>query len=344
MIEKIYKYFFYFFILIFALALIILTFNSNLRRTSLNYLVNAYKVYMIISLQTELKKVEPNFSNINKKLNNYIVVSNKIANGKSKILIGIYDSARLVQTKVIDFKDHGLLEEFNKNLIEIDPLMYSAKIWYAKSLFANNKIDQAIKQINEAIKISPIDAEPYRLGIKIASKLNDDDLLIKFCRQYLNSEFGGQVKRYKSSFFTGFNLNKFGIKFSTKQKIDNDKNIYTHNGITLGIFDTYEIVPIKPVNIENLSLFFTFNAGTSLEIRKITLFSENKKEEILVKDTTISSNNSFFSSQNTNLLFFSKDEDEIIEIKLNELKENIQKILIDMRIKKMSIINQNCKI
>ena len=60
-----------------------------------------------------------------------------------------------------------MLEEFHKNLIEIDPLMYSAKIWYAKSLFANNKIEEAIKQVNEAIKLSPLDAEPYRLGIKM---------------------------------------------------------------------------------------------------------------------------------------------------------------------------------
>ena len=111
MIEKIYKYFFYFFVLIFALALIILTFNSDFRRTFLHYLVNGYKVYMIVSLQTELKKTEPNFSIINSKLNNYIDVSNKIANGKSNILIGIYDSAKLVQTKIVNFKDHGLLEE-----------------------------------------------------------------------------------------------------------------------------------------------------------------------------------------------------------------------------------------
>ncbi len=344
MIEKIYKYFFYFFVLIFALALIILTFNSDFRRTSLNYLVNGYKVYMIVSLQTELKKTEPNFSIINSKLNNYIDVSNKIANGKSKILIGIYDSAKLVQTKIINYNDHGLLEEFHKNLIEIDPLMYSAKIWYAKSLFANNKIEEAIKQVNEAIKLSPLDAEPYRLGIKIASKLGNEDLLIKFCKQYLKSEFGGQEKRYKSSFFTGFNLNKFGIKFSTNQKKNNNQDIYTHNGITLGKFDTYEIVPSKPVKVENINLFFTFNAGTSLEIKKITLFSEEKKEEIFAKDTIISSNNSFFSEENNNLLVFSKDEDEIIEIKLNQLKENIQKILIEMKIVKMSIINKNCKI
>lgn len=344
MVEKIYKYFFYFFLSITVSILIILTFNSDLRRSSLNYLVNGYKVYMIVSLQPELKKNKTDFAIINNKLNNYINFSNKIANGKSRILIGIYDAAKLVQTKIINNNDHGLLEEFNSNLVKVDPLMYEAKVWYAKSLYANNKINKAIEQINEAIKISPLDSEPYRLGIKIASKENNNDLLKRFCGQFLKSKFGGKQKRYKSSYFTGFNLNKFGIEFSTNKSDLNDKEIYTHSGITLGSFENYEIVPHEPTDMSTINLFFTFNSGTSLEIRKITLFSEEKKEEIQSNETIITSNNSFFSSENNNLLIFSKDDDEIVEIQFNKIRKNIQKILIEMRINKMNIVNQNCKI
>ena len=291
---------------------------------------------MVVSLQSELKKNKPNFSNINKKLNSYILTSNKIANGKSKILIGIKDAANLVQSKIINLEDHALLEEFNRNLSEHDPLMYSAKIWYAKSLFANDKIDKAIEQIEEAIKLSPIEDEPYRLGALIALKSKNGNQLKKFCTRYKSSKFGGKSKRYKNTLFTGLNLNKFGVKF--------DKNeIYTHNGINLGQFDNYEITPSTPIDVDKISLFFTFNAGTTLELRKIILFSEGGKKEILVRDTIINTNNSFFSSDNSDLLIFTRDDDEVVEVNFKDKTKNVQNILIDMKIDKMNIVN-NCKI
>ena len=74
------KHFINFFLFLFSLTLlllIILTFNSELRRNSLTYLLNGYKVYMIVALQSELKKPKPNYSIINIKLNKYLDFSNK---------------------------------------------------------------------------------------------------------------------------------------------------------------------------------------------------------------------------------------------------------------------------
>ncbi len=343
MSEKLYKYFFFFFLSIITLIILLVTFNSDLRRTALNYMVNGYKVYMIVSLQEELKKDKPNYYNLNKKLNNYISISNKIAYGKSTILIGIYDAANLVQSRIINLEDHGYLEEFNKNLIKADPLLYSAKVWYAKSLLANNHVDRAIEQIDEAIKISPVEDEPYRLGAMIALKSKDKELLKKFCKNYKISKFGGKEKRYKNSLFTGLNLNKFGIKFYNKKNERTNNEIYTHNGINLGKFDDYEIVPTKPIDLENLNLYFSFNAGTSLEIKKVTLFHHNNKEEISINDLIIDSNNSFFSPENNKKLIFTLDDDEVVRIYLNEEVKNVQKVLINMKVDKMSIVN-NCNI
>ena len=58
MSKHFYKFFFYFLFSLTLLLLIILTFNSELRRNSLTYLLNGYKVYMIVALQSELKKPE----------------------------------------------------------------------------------------------------------------------------------------------------------------------------------------------------------------------------------------------------------------------------------------------
>ena len=53
--SKIYKYFFYLTISIIIVSLITLSFNSNLRRTTLSYLLSAYKIYMLVSIQSDLK-------------------------------------------------------------------------------------------------------------------------------------------------------------------------------------------------------------------------------------------------------------------------------------------------
>ena len=39
----------------------------------------------------------------------------------------MYDSAKLVQSRIVDEKTHGVFEDFNKNLVIMDPLMYEAK-------------------------------------------------------------------------------------------------------------------------------------------------------------------------------------------------------------------------
>jgi hypothetical protein len=56
MMARIYKYFFYSFVSLLIIILIVLTFHSELRRQSFTYGINAYKLYMIISIQSDLKK------------------------------------------------------------------------------------------------------------------------------------------------------------------------------------------------------------------------------------------------------------------------------------------------
>ena len=49
---------------------------------------------------------------------------------------------------------------------------FEAKIWYAKSLYANGNINESINQLKDAIKLSQLDPYPYRFGIKIAKEIN----------------------------------------------------------------------------------------------------------------------------------------------------------------------------
>lgn len=82
---------------------------------------------MIVSMQTLLKQPEPDYNLINNKLKNFIIVSEKISSGKSRLLIGIYDVANLVQSSIVDEKNYGALEEFFLKLTNLDPSLYEAK-------------------------------------------------------------------------------------------------------------------------------------------------------------------------------------------------------------------------
>ena len=343
MIIKIYKYFFYFFISLFFFAIILTTFNSKFRTTALLYLVNSYKIYMIVSVQPYLKKNNPNYILVNKKLLRFINFSKKISNGKNKILIGIYDSANLVQSSIIRDKDFGIFEEVFSEIINLDPTLYEARVWLAKSLYANKKYEKAFDQLNKAIEISSLDASPYRVAIKLASEQGKLDLARSYCNKYLNSEFGGKQKRYKSTLFSGFNINKFGVGFVSRNK-NSENDIYTFSGLNLNKLDTHEIIPEKSKNFESLNLFFSFPPGISLEIESLALYSGSEIFNINQKDMLINANNSFFVKNGPkNLIVFTNENDEIINLKLKKEYQNIDKILIKMEIKKLNISNLNCE-
>ena len=68
---KIYKYFFLV-ILLFLTIVITLSFNSNLRRTTMGYLISGYKLYMLVSVQSDLKNKNVNLKSVEK---NYLNIS-----------------------------------------------------------------------------------------------------------------------------------------------------------------------------------------------------------------------------------------------------------------------------
>ena len=342
MFNNIYKKIFFLIFFSFLLGVIITTFNTNLRNSILNSTLNAYKIYMIVSMQTYLKKSEPDYVLINDKLENFIKVSEKISSGKSKLLIGIYDAADLVQSSIIDEKKYGALEDFFSKLSNLDPSLYEAKIWYSKSLYANNKIEESIEEIDKAIKLSPLDPEPYRLALQIFSNQNNTEKFNYYCKKYLNSEFGGGQKRYQLTKFDGFNFNDFAIKLESPNL--KDENNYIIRGINNGKLDQYELIPEKPSNISLIKMIFSFNPGVFLEIKNIKLYSEENVYNILEKEIEISSRNTFFNNKNShNQIFFSAKNNEIINLKFNQEYEKVDKIIFNMKFDKLNLVNSSCQ-
>lgn len=342
MFKNIYKKFFFVIFFLLLLFLIIITFNTNLRKFTLHSAINAYKIYMIVSVQNYIKKSEPDYDLINNKLNNFVEVSKKISSGKSRLLIGIYDVANLVQSSIIDEKKYGALEQFFSELSNLDPTLYEARIWYAKSLYANNKIEDSLNEIDKAIRLSPLDPEPYRLALKVHSLQKNTEKFNYYCNKYLNSEFGGKEKRYQLTKFEGFNFNDFAIKLQSSDLQDN--NSYIIRGINNGKIDDYEVIPEKSSDISVIKMIFSFNPGVVLEIRNLKLYSEENIYNISEKKLEISSKSAFFNNNNDqNQIFFIENNDEIIRLKLNQVYKKIDKIIFTMKFDKLNLVNSLCE-
>ena len=340
--SKIYKYFFYLTISIIIVSLITLSFNSNLRRTTLSYLLSAYKIYMLVSIQSDLKTSNLNLISAEKKISKYLKNSKIIANGKSSLLIGIYDSINLIEKSIVRDKDFGIFENVLKEIVIIDPTLFKARVLLAKSLMSNKKFGEAKEQIKKALEINPLNHESYRILINLEN--NKKKAWKNICKEYLNVNLGGSKARYKNMIFTGYNINKFAVMLNPSVS-DNDyqNELYTLSGINLNEFSDYEVIPTKQINLRKLNIYFSFLPGTILEVKEIKLYSEIKDYVISEKDVFITSKNTFFLNQDeAKKIIFTQLDNEIINIDLLSIFEKIEKIELVMKVTKSSLTNKIC--
>ena len=340
--SKIYKYFFYLTISIIIVSLITLSFNSNLRRTTLSYLLSAYKIYMLVSIQSDLKTSNLNLISAEKKISKYLKNSKIIANGKSSLLIGIYDSINLIEKSIVRDKDFGIFENVLKEIVIIDPTLFKARVLLAKSLMSNKKFGEAKEQIKKALEINPLNHESYRILINLEN--NKKKVWKNICKEYLNVNLGGSKARYKNMIFTGYNINKFAVMLNPSVS-DNDyqNELYTLSGINLNEFSDYEVIPTKQINLRKLNIYFSFLPRTILEVKEIKLYSEIKDYVISEKDVFITSKNTFFLNQDeAKKIIFTQLDNEIINIDLLSIFEKIEKIELVMKVTKSSLTNKIC--
>ncbi len=299
---------------------------------------------MMVSIQKDLKNPNIKLDSAERKIAKYIDYSDKIANGKSTLLVGIYDVINLVESTIVNEKDYGKFENVLKRIVEIDPKLFKVRVSLAKSLMANGKRKEAILEIKNAIELNPLDHEAYRFLIKLETEDINKKKIQNICTNYFNSNLGGKAKRYKNTFFTGFNINKFAVQLNPSYKNKTSNQIYNISGININKFETYEIIPSEVLDLESINLLFNFIPGTTLEINEIILFSEINNFSIKERNILISSQNTFFSNQSmsNNLIIFSKFDNEIINLKLPKKYTQIDKIEINMRVSKAALTNNYC--
>jgi len=335
MINKFVKYFIIFTILFFFGIVTFLTFDSDFRRYLFGRTISAYKLYQIVALQPYLKGDD--IEGASKQLLKYIKVSEKVANGKSILLYGIYDAAKLVESKATSKKDYLNLEEVFKKLVEQDPSLYEARVWLAKSNSHKN-VKIALEHINKAIEISPAQDSAYRVAIKIAQDKGDKNLANYYCNKYKNSKFGGSLPRYTKSYFGGNVITKMAVEFLPEEETP---NFYTHSGLQLNSFDDYEFTPIKPLDIDGFKIYLSFLPGIRIDLKEILLISSDTSQKIPIKNISATSKSAYVEkNSDENLSFLILNEgDEVLQIKFENEINSLNKIILKMRISKLDLTN-----
>ena len=305
------------------------------------YSMTAFNLYNVLSIQVQLKN-NYDIEGARDKLLNYIEFSKKIANGKSQLLNGIIDATKLVESKASTKNDYLILEKVFEELVDIDPSLYEARVWLAKSYYYKKKYYDSLSQINKAIEMSPVQDKSYRLGLKIAKKEGNEELFNFYCNKYKNSTFGGNIPRYKESYFGSNVITKIGLEFNPSNN-DNQK-IYTHSGVVLNDYFNYEFVPVEPININGVSIYLSFLPGIIMDIKEIILSNSTISQKLVKKNIFASSKFSFIDNDREYLSFYISDEnDEIINLNFNNKYEDIDKIVLKIKFSKLSLTNHfNC--
>lgn len=344
--NKIFKFSTYILLLLLISFLAYFIFNPDLRRKLLTYSFVTHDYYQLKRLTTDLQ--ERNFYNISIKIEEYINISKKFSDEKSFMLPGIYEVLELAVSRAVEQDDYNYLEKSLIEIVKMDKNLYKPKVWLARALSDNNP-DESINLLEKAIALSPTQEDAYRELIKISYDNDNLDLVKKYCNIYPTSQVGGNQDPDFGSFFGSYNLKKFAIKFNNK---NNDDNYYYNSGIELGDFNKYEFIPLEPLDIEGLNLYFSFLPGINIKIKDITLYSNNNKIIIPSNELMFSSKSSYIINDN-NLSFLSLNEsDEIIRLKFlnyseslnNSIYKSVDKIEIFLSIKKLNLTNNNiCK-
>ena len=314
-----------------------ITFNAEFRRNAMTYAIGGYKTYKMITIKSSLQKKL--ISDANEKILNFIKVSEFLDEGKSNFLSSIYEVTQLAESKASTEEDYLLLDKVFQKLIEKDPNLYEAQIWLAKTLIIKNQTNKAYDHINNAIAISPSQAEPYRLALKLSQKEKNKNLFKYYCNKYKNSKLGGNRPKYLDSFFGGNIITKFALEFLPKKV---KPKYYLNSGVILNKFEDYEFFPEETLTVDGIKIYISFLGGMKIEIKDIQLTDiDNKIFTISLNRSFAGSKSAFLDNTNSELITYLilREGDEVLNIDFFEEFKNINKIVLRTKFSKLDLIN-----
>lgn len=212
-----------------------------------------------------------------------------IRSEKSILLPGLIKNTKTVMRRVSTPRDLVTLKPFLIQLAKTAPDMYLTRVWLARAL-SDTDPKAALKELDEAVKLSGTDPESYRLAINIAvrHRLNAD--FQKWCSHYRINQFGGTRPYETNNRFFATGIRRMALEVRTKYK---DIIFYGHKGLYLNTPKTYTFGFDRHLKISRLFLNLGISPGSVLKIDGLSLFSQGREVRITSSDLIILSKHGF---------------------------------------------------
>lgn len=282
------------------------------------------------------------FNSASKQILKYIEFSQKISKGKNNMLRGIIDVTELITSKAYTQKEFNEMESVYIKINEITDDIYKNHIWLARSL-SDNDLNQSIKHLNKALRLSKSSEEAYREIIRLFSKNKKlINLMNSYCVNYFNDFAGGTMDGITSSgqddrnFFYGSN-SIFAISRDENYSKLNPRFINNMNE-----YHTYDFIFEKAKDTNQFNIFKNFFSGSKVSIRNIVLH-DDKKNNILLEDLIIHSHSSYILSQSSKEIVFLNvnDETDILKFNFKRTYNDISRITLELKLEKLPIVSKS---
>ena len=339
--KKILKGIIYFFSPIIIILLLIVSYlavDYEARRYVFIRIAPAYNLYQQMILKERVQ--ERNYKDIASSLLSYIEKSKILADGKSKMLEGIVDVVAYATERATSEKELSMLEPVFRELITLDPNLYRARVWLARSL-KNKNPEESLLHIVKAINISESAEEAYRELIKISHNRNLSNKNI-VCRDYFSAQFGEVLPKAARSHFGGLGLSSFALEFANE---NGPITLYPSSGIKLNSEIKYEFIPLSPIRTDGFNLYLSTLPGLSITINKINVFANGLKNEIAASEFSITTKYGYITGEdNGKVSIISLPPnygDEVIFINHNSFFDDLSKVELVMSFKRLPLTNKN---
>lgn len=327
--------FFYVFFFLFTSITLIVTLNDDLRVKSFSGLKHYYILHKNYIIKFYLRN--NNYAMVSKTLVDQINMSLKFTKNKSTLHESIYDNMTIAFDKVYINENINHLYLPVKKILEIDPDIYMANIWMAQILHATGSQDlEALKYINLAIKISPINSEAYRIAMKIINKNKWLEMADELCNKYNKAIFGGMFHYTHNNIFEGNNSTNMALILG-----DNNNNnlLYTNYGIQFNKLVNYEFNFLESHDVDNFSIILGILSGVNIFIEEIIFNTTDKAIKYQHNDYSIHLKHGYITSKNNNIIINNPKHDELISFYFKKAIKDVQSINIKMNFTKLNFTN-----
>lgn len=321
------------FLLFSNLAILILFHDGNLRYNFLRLTAETQNIYTEYMLFREIE--QRRFAQGVILLSAQADKIQRVSDGNNQLLDQLLNNMKYAFSKTVDEEDRDHFEPLLRELVSIYPNIYAFRTMYAKTL-ENNVSEEIYEQIDSAIRLVGSAPEAYRIGARFAFMNENLAKLKEYCEGYSFNQQGGIKFNEIPYAFFGTGLRSLVLEIG-----DSDEKIFIrNNGLDVSKKTNYEFSLPRLINLEeSINLHIASFKGVSIELDQLMLFRDGKLiKSILKDDISILTDRSFINFDGS-IIIISDEVPEIIKITFpNENFIEVDKISIDLAIKKLQLI------